>query len=65
MKIRLNNRDVDTRAFDLAALIAEQLADTQGIAVAVGTDVIPRERWAETLLSEGCAVTVIRATRGG
>jgi sulfur carrier protein len=65
MKILLNNNPVDTRAADLAALMAEQGIDTQGTAVAVGTDVIPRGHWAETPLAEGCTVTVIRATRGG
>ncbi len=65
MNVRLNDRNIATSAPDLAALIAEQIPDVQGIAVAIGSDVIPRGRWAQTPLTEGCAVTVIRATRGG
>jgi sulfur carrier protein len=65
MKILFNNEMIATQAADLAALIAERLADTAGIAVAVGMSVVPRGQWAQTPLTEGCAVTVIRATRGG
>jgi sulfur carrier protein len=65
MNIRFNNENITTQAADLAALIAERLPGVRGIAVAVGTRVVPRDRWEQTLLTEGCSVTVIRATRGG
>jgi thiamine biosynthesis protein ThiS len=65
MKICFNNENITTQAADLAALIAERLPGVQGIAVAVGTSVVPRDRWDKTPLTEGCSITVIRATRGG
>ena len=36
-----------------------------GIAVAIGFHVIPRSRWAETLLTDGDEIEIIRATAGG
>lgn len=36
-----------------------------GIAVAVGSQVIPQSRWGEYCLEEGAKVTIIRATQGG
>lgn len=65
MEATFNNEKITTQAATLADLIAERLSDTKGIAVAVGTTVIPRDRWAETPVTDQCTVTVIRATRGG
>lgn len=65
MEVTFNNEKITTQAATLADLIAERLSDTKGIAVAVGTTVIPRDRWAETPVTDQCTVTVIRATRGG
>ncbi|MCC8089751.1 MAG: sulfur carrier protein ThiS [Rikenellaceae bacterium] len=65
MEIILNNERTETTAVNLAQLISEKLPDTKGIAMAVGSDVISRSAWAETILKEGDNVTIIRATRGG
>ena len=65
MEVFFNNEKITTQAANLAELIAERLPDTKGIAVAVGTTVISRDKWAETPVIDQCAVTVIRATRGG
>ena len=65
MEIIFNSEKITTGAATLAELIAERLPDARGIAVAVGATVVPRDRWAETPVTEQCTVTVIRATRGG
>lgn len=65
MEVIFNNETITTQAIHLAELIAERLPDTKGIAVAVGTTVIPRDKWTETPVTDQCTVTVIRATRGG
>lgn len=36
-----------------------------GIAIAVGSTVVPQSRWGEYPLEEGAKVTIIRATQGG
>ena len=65
MEVIFNNEKIITGAATLAELIAERLPDTRGIAVAVGTTIVPRDKWSETPVTDQCTVTVIRATRGG
>jgi len=65
MEVTLNNEKITTQAATLSDLISERMADTKGIAVAVGITVIPRDKWSRTPLAEGAVITVIRATRGG
>jgi len=65
MEVIFNNEKITTGAATLAELIAERLPDIRGIAVALGSTVIPRDKWTETPVTDQCTVTVIRATRGG
>lgn len=52
---------------DLRSLIEELQEDkgTEGVAVAVDREVVPRSEWANFSLEEGSAVEIIRATQGG
>lgn len=65
MEVIINGRPTSTQARTLAELIASQGIDTTGIAVAVGSRVIPRAQWETTPLEEGAVITLIRATQGG
>lgn len=66
MRILLNDQPAETAAADVRALMRELgLADEAGVAVAVGGEVVPRGRWAETRLAEGAQILVIRAAQGG
>ena len=66
MEISVNNEPVQTAAVTLEGLMAQLLGDaTAGVAVAVGSRIVPRGQWASTRLSEGMSVVVIRATQGG
>lgn len=51
----------------IADLLASRTGDTkpQGIAVAVGDDVVPRDDWARRLLADGDAVEIVTAVQGG
>ncbi|NUP32928.1 MAG: sulfur carrier protein ThiS [Streptomycetaceae bacterium] len=49
----------------VAALIATMTSATKGVAVAVNEDVVPRSRWASTLLDDGDRVEVLTAVQGG
>jgi len=49
----------------LPAVVAELTGATTGIAVAVNNEVVPRSRWAATVLQDGDAVEVITAMQGG
>ncbi len=65
MEVIINNETVRTEAQNLRQLMEEKFPEARGIAVAVGTQVVPRARWEATLLTEQSVITVISATRGG
>lgn len=64
MMITLNGEPHDLGA---PATVADLLADrpTQGVAVAVNGDVVPRARHAEVVLSAGDTVEIVTAVQGG
>ncbi len=49
----------------VAELVAARAEDHRRVAVAVDSAVVPRSRWAETVLTEGAAVEVLVAVAGG
>ncbi|MFB6257397.1 MAG: sulfur carrier protein ThiS [Flavobacteriales bacterium] len=68
MTIRLNG--VDHRVeegTDVRTLVEEVQGDkgTQGVAVAIDHEVIPRSEWEGRVLTEGTSVEIIKATQGG
>ncbi len=65
MEVIINGRKTETEASNLEELMLATGPETGGIAVAVGTAVVPRPKWAETPLQEGAHITIIRATCGG
>lgn len=65
MKLFINQKETHTQVTDLAGLIAERNIPLQGIAVAVNSQIIPRQQWSHHLLCDNDQVMVISATRGG
>ncbi|MBP1630837.1 MAG: thiamine biosynthesis protein ThiS [Bacteroidetes bacterium] len=67
MKIKLNNRDKilpdNLSITELVKILG--YTDSSGIAIAMGTTVIPKTDWDNKRLSEGDSVTIIQATCGG
>lgn len=66
MKVKINKKEVDAGEIDtLAGLLAHENLTQPGIAVAVGTKVVPRRQWDATALVEDMDITVISAVCGG
>ena len=65
MQVYVNNRPHDTSAVNVAELVAELQLPAAGIAAAQGRSLITKAQWADTLLTEGCQLTIIKAARGG
>ena len=65
--IRVNGESEPLAAATLALLIEEKALDLgqRGIAVALNGTVVPRAAWAETRLSPGDSVEIVRARQGG
>jgi len=68
MKIELNGEPHELHA---AATVADAVdasgapESRDGVAVAVGGEVVPRSMWAERTLAEGDQVEVLQAVQGG
>lgn len=68
MTIELNGESYQLKgSTDLRSLVEEVQGEkgTEGVAVALDREVVPRAEWEETRLAEGVSVEVIRATQGG
>lgn len=65
MNVKVNNKPVETAASTLKELAAQLGLPEKGVAVAVGSKMIPRNEWAECAITEGDNIIVIRASCGG
>ena len=65
MKLRVNNKEVETRATNLSLFSQEQNLPITGISIAVNNRMIPRAEWDSYTLNEGDNILVIKAVCGG
>ena len=65
MKIKVNNKEVETIASNLLKLSQELELPTIGIAVAVNNRMIPRTEWEQFVLNEHDELIIIKAVCGG
>ena len=65
MKIYINNKPTETAAESLNALAREMCVRDRGVAMALGTQMVQRNQWAETTLKEDDSVIIIKAACGG
>lgn len=65
MRININNKTTDTTAATLGELAQQMALPEKGVAMALGTKMVQRAQWAETVLNEGDRVIIIKAACGG
>jgi thiamine biosynthesis protein ThiS len=69
MKLQINGDERDfsevPASFTLAALVAKLGMKPDRVAVELNRDIIPRDRWAATLLQEGDRLEVVHFVGGG
>ena len=65
MKIRVNNKEVETQARNLQALSQELNFPKTGIALAVNNRIIHRAQWEHYILNEHDDLIIIKAVCGG
>lgn len=65
--IILNGKNREPDDYALTAIMATDGIDpgARGIAVAVNDSVVPRGRWADTILSPGDRVEIVKVLQGG
>ena len=62
MKIKINNKEVETTAKTVAELAAEQKLPEKGVAIAISNNMVPRTEWNNRLLNEGDDIEIGRAS---
>lgn len=65
MRISVNNKEVETAAASISALVEELSLPSQGIAAAVENRLVPRGEWDGYALAEGMNIVIIKAACGG
>jgi sulfur carrier protein len=65
MKLKVNDKEVETGATHLSLFFQEQDFPTTGIAVAVNQRMVPRAEWDSYALNEGDNILIIKAVCGG
>ena len=65
MKIRVNNKEIETAAQTLRQLADELQLPDKGVAMAVDNAIVPRTAWAETSIDETKDILIIKAFAGG
>ena len=66
MDIRVNGKTVKTSpGITLALLVSELQGSSEGIAVAINLQVVPRAQWNSRVLEAGDAIEIVRAAGGG
>lgn len=65
MKIKINNKEVETQALTVADLAKEQNLPEKGVAVAISNEMVPRTEWENLKLKEGDDIVILKAFCGG
>ena len=65
MKLKVNDKEVETGASTLSQLSQEQNLPATGIAVAVNNRMVPRTEWDSHTLQDGDKILIIKAVCGG
>ncbi|GHT23908.1 thiamine biosynthesis protein ThiS [Bacteroidia bacterium] len=66
MTVILNDKKYEVAdGKSLASLVESLGLKPQGIAVAIGDEVVPKELWASTILSDKLDIMLIHAVSGG
>jgi sulfur carrier protein len=65
MFLTINGERRETKATRVDALLTELEYEGTHLAVAVNYDVVPRARWADTVLNDNDAVEILTPRQGG
>ena len=65
MKIKINNKEMETAAKTVAELAAEQKLTNKSVAITIRKNMVPRTEWNNRLLNEGDDIVIIKDINGG
>lgn len=65
MKVTINNKETETQAKTIRELALELDLPATGVAVAISNEMVPRDEWENTLITEGADIVIVKAFCGG
>ena len=65
MKVTINNKETETQAKTIRELAQELDLPATGVAVAISNEMVPRDEWEGTIISEGADIVIVKAFCGG
>lgn len=65
MKVTINNKEAETQAKTIRELAQELDLPATGVAVAISNEMVPRDEWENTLITEGADIVIVKAFCGG
>lgn len=65
MKVTINNKETETQAKTIRELAQELDLPTTGVAVAISNEMVPRDEWENTIITEGADIVIVKAFCGG
>lgn len=65
MKVTINNKETETQAKTIRELAQELDLPATGVAVAISNEMVPRDEWGNTLITEGADIVIVKAFCGG
>lgn len=65
MKVTINNKETETQAKTIRELVQELDLPATGVAVAISNEMVPRDEWENTIITEGADIVIVKAFCGG
>lgn len=65
MKVTINNKKTETQAKTIRELAQELDLPATGVAVAISNEMVPRDEWENTFITEGADIVIVKAFCGG
>ena len=65
MKVIINNKETETHAKTIRELAQELDLPATGVAVAISNEMVPRDEWENTIITEGADIVIVKAFCGG
>lgn len=65
MKVTINNKETETQAKTIRELAQELDLPATGVAVAISNEMVSRDEWENTIITEGADIVIVKAFCGG
>lgn len=65
MKVTINNKETETQAKTVRELAQELDLPATGVAVAISNEMVSRDEWENTIITEGADIVIVKAFCGG